>query len=97
MIKPLHDNVLVEPLSEETVSKKGIILTATPEENANTTKGVVVALGDGKIYKTDLQCAYAIQAGDIVYFKEYSGTSVTDSGGKTLKILSYEDIVAVQR
>ncbi|WP_036448639.1 co-chaperone GroES [Mycoplasmoides pirum] len=97
MIKPLHDNVLIEPLNDEIVSKKGIILTTNSEENTNTTKGVVVALGDGQIYKSDSKCNFEIQVGDVVFFKEYSGTNIVSEDGKNLKILSYEDIVAVQK
>lgn len=97
MIKPLHDNLLIEPLGDETVSKKGIIMSTNTEENNNTTKGRVVALGDGKNYKNDVTVNFAIQINDIVFFKEYSGTSIVDEDGKNYKILSYEDIVAVKK
>lgn len=95
MIKPLHDNILIEPLADEVVSKKGIILTTNTDDNTNTTKGTIVSLGDGFIYKKDLQTSFKVKVGDIVFFKEYSGTNVIGDDGKNYKVLAYEDIVAV--
>lgn len=96
MIKPLHDNVLIEPITDETVSKKGIIISVNNEENQNTTKGKVIALGDGVLYKKDnCKFNFAIAVGNIVFFKEYSGTTVVDEN-KTYKMLSYEDIVGIK-
>lgn len=96
MLKPLHDNVIVEPIEDTNRSKKGFILSASQEENSNSTKGVVVAIGDGKDYKNNVNCTYDIKVGDVVFFKEYSGTTVIDDE-KTYKVLSYEDIIAVSQ
>lgn len=96
MIKPLHDNILVEPIVEETVSDKGIILTTNHDENQNTTKGKIVALADGFLYKEDKQFRFQVNLGDVVYFKEYSGTTVVDDN-KTYKMLSYDEIVGIKK
>ncbi|WP_036498684.1 GroES family chaperonin [[Mycoplasma] testudinis] len=96
MIKPLHDNVLVEPLVEEKVSNKGIILSTNNDENQNTTKGKIVALADGFLYKENKQFNFDIKVGDIVYFKEYSGTTVVDDN-KSYKMLTYDEIVGIKK
>ncbi|WP_033160150.1 co-chaperone GroES [Mycoplasmoides alvi] len=97
MIRPLHDNILIKPLvEEEKISKKGIILSTNNDENSNTTKGVVVSLGDGLAYAKNTQVVFKVKVGDVIFFKEYSGTNIIDSDNKSYKILSYEDIVAVE-
>lgn len=99
MLKPLHDNVIVEVLSDERVSHKGIILKTGNDEERNGTRGKVVALSDGVHYKDKLHSEeenpidFAIKVGDIVYFKEYSGTNLVQ-GETTYKVLAYEDIIA---
>lgn len=95
-IKPLHDNVLVEVLSEEKTSKSGIITSIQNPDKATSTKGLVIALGDGMIYAKQQKVDYQISINDHVYFKEYSGTEIVVND-KTYKILSYEEIIGVIR
>ncbi|MES3496967.1 co-chaperone GroES [Mycoplasmoides gallisepticum] len=95
-IKPLHDNVLVEVLAEAKTSKLGIITTVQNPDKATSTKGLVIALGDGMIYAKQQKVDYQIKVNDHVYFKEYSGTEIVVND-KTYKILSYEEIIGVIR
>lgn len=92
MIKPLHDNILVELLSDDLISKKGILLS-TKKENENSVRGRVVALGDGKRVGSDKDVHFAVTIGDVVIFKDYSGTAVEIDDNR-YKIVAYEDVIA---
>ncbi|QZX48911.1 co-chaperone GroES [Mycoplasma sp. E35C] len=93
-IKPLHDNVLVEVLSEQKTSKLGIITSINEEDKSNSTKGKVVALGDGLVYSKQQQIEFKITINDVVYFKEYAGTTI-NVDDKTYKMLGYDEIIGV--
>ncbi|WP_027122009.1 co-chaperone GroES [[Mycoplasma] imitans] len=95
-IKPLHDNVLVEVLTEEKTSKLGIVISTHNPDKATSTKGKVVALGDGINYAKQQKVDFKINLNDLVYFKEYSGTEIVVND-KTYKILGYEEIIGVIR
>lgn len=91
-IKPLHDNLLVELLPDDVVSKKGILLS-TKKESENSVRGRVVALGDGKRVGSAEPVEFAVSVGDTVIFKEYSGTAIEFDDAK-FKVISYEDVIA---
>jgi chaperonin GroES len=87
-LKPLGNRVVVEPLSEEEVTKSGIILPDTVDKEKKA-EGKVVAIGDGeKITKLGLK------VGDTALFGKYAGEEVK-VGKIEYKILTDEDVLAV--
>jgi chaperonin 10 Kd subunit len=82
---PLEDHVIVKPLSEETTTKSGIIL---PESKEKSSKGQVVAVGDGKILENGSRAPVDVKVGDIVYFAKYSIDELEiDEEGQKVKYL----------
>ena len=70
-IKPLRDQVLIEPLKEE-VKRGGIILPDTVTKE-RPEQGKVIAVGEGKFVDGKLQKP-SVKKGDIVLFTKYAPT-----------------------
>ena len=86
-LKPLGDRIIVKPVTEEEVTKSGIVLPDTVEKEKKE-EGEVIAIGDGeKIAKLNLK------EGDRVIFGKYSGEEVTIDEVE-YKVLKEEDVLA---
>lgn len=92
MLKPLADRVLVKVEEEETKTMGGILLPDTAQKKSQ--KGVVVAVGSGKMTKEGKRLPLEVKEGDEVLFAKYSGTEIEDKGEKYL-LLSERDILAI--
>ncbi len=68
-IRPLHDRVIVKRLEEETKSAGGIVLTGAAAEKS--TRGEVVAVGNGRVLDNGDVRALEVKAGDTVLFGSY--------------------------
>ncbi|MFA6322832.1 MAG: co-chaperone GroES [Candidatus Buchananbacteria bacterium] len=87
-LRPLGNRIAVEPITEEEVTKSGIVLPDTVDKEKKA-EGKVVAIGDGeKIAKFNLK------VGDKVIFGKYAGEEVKVDK-VDYKILSDEDVLAV--
>ncbi|MFA5134251.1 MAG: co-chaperone GroES [Patescibacteria group bacterium] len=86
-LKPLGDRVIVKPVTDEEVTKSGIVLPDTVEKEKKE-EGEVIAVGDGeKISKLKLK------KGDKVIFGKYSGEEVTLDDVE-YKVLKEDDVLA---
>jgi chaperonin GroES len=92
MLKPLADRVLVKVEEEETKTMGGILLPDTAQKKSQ--KGVVVAVGSGKMTEEGKRLPLEVKEGDEVLFAKYSGTEIEDKGEKYL-LLSERDILAI--
>jgi chaperonin GroES len=92
-IRPLHDRVIVKREEEETRTAGGIVIpdTATKEKPI---RGVVIAIGTGKILDNGDVRAIAVKAGDKVLFGKYAGTEIKVDG-EDLLVLREEDLIGV--
>ena len=70
-LRPLHDNLLVKPISDEQATKAGIILPDTVNKE-RPEKGQVVAVGSGKTLDNGTKTELSVKVGDTVLFKKYS-------------------------
>ncbi|GAP74631.1 MULTISPECIES: co-chaperone GroES [Pseudoalteromonas] len=68
-IRPLHDRVIVKRLEEETKSAGGIVLTGSAAEKSS--RGEVVAVGNGRVLDSGEVRALEVKAGDTVLFGSY--------------------------
>ena len=92
MLKPLADRVLVKVEEEETKTMGGSLLPDTAQKKSQ--KGVVVAVGSGKMTEEGKRLPLEVKEGDEVLFAKYSGTEIEDKGEKYL-LLSERDILAI--
>ncbi|HAI73827.1 MAG TPA: co-chaperone GroES [Candidatus Moranbacteria bacterium] len=84
-VKPLGDNVLVEPQEAKKKTEQGIYL---PDDASGETpqEGKIIAIGDSKEIK--------VKKGQTVIFKRYGGTDIKINDKKYI-ILKNEDILAI--
>lgn len=92
-IKPLRDQVILEPITEEEKTKGGIILPDTAEKE-KPEQGKVIAVGPGRITRDGKTIPLSIKVGDKVLFTKYGPTEV-QIGNKEYLVVKEEDILAV--
>ena len=90
--KPLHDRLLLEPISAETKTKAGIIIPDTAQEKPM--QGKVVAVGKGKRLEDGRLQPLGVKVGDKVIYGKWSGTEVK-LDGQELLIMKESDIMGV--
>ncbi len=90
-MQPLGDRVLIRPLTEEEVSKGGIILPDTAKEKPQ--RGEVVAVGPGRLDENGKRVAMEVKVGDKVIYSKYAGSEIKE-GEEELLILRESDILA---
>ncbi|MDP3731138.1 MAG: co-chaperone GroES [bacterium] len=90
-IKPLRDQVLLEPIKEER-KKGGIILPETVQKE-RPEKAKVIAVGPGKVSDGKL-VPIDLKKGDVVLFTKY-GPNEIKIDEKEYLIAREEDILAV--
>ena len=81
-LEPLDDYVVVQPSDEETETRTGLILPASPETGCRT--GVVTAVGTE---------AAGIEPGDKVLFPKEAGFDVR-LGGAEVKVIRRNALIA---
>jgi len=89
-IKPLSDNILIQPLAE-TKLPSGILIPETAKEKPQ--EGKVVAVGPGRVEDGEL-IKPEVKKGDKVIYKKWGGNEVKVDG-KELLIVKAEDILAI--
>ena len=91
-LKPLGNNLVVEPIEEEQRTKVGIILPETAKEKPQ--KNVVLAVGPGRRLDNGQRQAIEVQVGDRVIHSKYGGTTIK-VGDHEVLILSEDDVLAI--
>ncbi len=91
-IRPLHDRVLVERLSEEERTKGGIIIPDTAKEKP--IQGKVIAVGKGKKTDDGKVVPVDVKEGDVILFSKYSGNEIKIDGKEYL-IMQESEILGI--
>lgn len=92
-LRPLHDRVIVERSEAESKSPGGIVLTGSAAEKS--TRGKVIAVGNGRILDNGEVRALDVQVGNTVLFNEGYGVKTEKIDGKEYLIMSESDILAI--
>lgn len=90
-IRPLDDRVVVEPIEAEEKTAGGIVLPDTAKEKPQ--RGVVVAVGPGKLLDSGERGELSVAVGDEVIYGKYGGSDI-EINGEEVKILRESDILA---
>ena len=91
-IKPLHEKVVVERMEADTKSAGGILIPDSAKEKPM--RGVVVAVGPGRVLENGDVKALEVKKGDKVLFGGYAGSEVKLEG-KDYLIVNESEIYAV--
>ena len=92
-IKPLSNNIFLEPVEEGKKTKSGIFIPETAEKNKPTT-GKIVAVGPGKLNDKGERVAPSLKVGDNVLFKQY-GMDEIEIEGKKYLVGNEDDVLAI--
>ena len=92
-IRPLHDRVIVKRLEVESTSAGGIVLTGGAAEKS--TRGEILAVGNGRILENGTVKPLDVKVGDVVIFNECYGVKKKKIDGQEVLILSEADLMAV--
>lgn len=92
-LRPLHDRVVIRRSEEETKTAGGIVLPGSAAEKPN--KGVIVAVGTGRVLDNGEVRPLAVKVGETVVFGPYSGSNTVKIDGEELLILGESEILAV--
>ena len=91
-IRPLNDRVLVKRVAEETKTKGGLYIPDSAKEKP--ARGIVVAVGNGKLDDSGNRHPVAVSVDDEVLFGKYAGTEIKLDGEDHM-ILGENDILGV--
>ena len=91
-VKPLADNILIEPIEKEEKTASGIVIPDTAKEKPQ--EGKVVAVGPGRFSESGQMIKPGVSVGDKVIYKKWGGNEVKIKGQEYL-IVKEEDILAV--
>lgn len=92
-IRPLHDRVIIKRKEVESKSAGGIVLTGSAA--GKSTRGEVLAVGNGRILENGSVQALDVKVGDIVIFNEGYGVKTEKIDNEEVLILSENDILAI--
>jgi len=92
-IRPLHDRIILKRTEQETKSAGGIVLTGSAAEKS--TRGEVIAVGNGRILDNGEVRPLEVKVGDTVIFSEGYGLKTEKIDGEEVLILSESDILAI--
>ena len=91
-VRPLADNLLLEPTLREEATRSGIVLPDTANKE-RPEQGTVIAVGPGRLHEGKLQ-PMSVKVGDRVLFKKYGPDEIKVDEKKFL-ILGESDVLAV--
>jgi chaperonin GroES len=91
-LKPLFDNVVIEHVEQEEMTRGGVYLPDTAKEKPQ--EGVIRAVGPGRITDKGSVVEMHVKAGDRVLYRKYSGSEVKIDGTEYL-IIPEKDILAI--
>ena len=90
-LKPLGDRLIVRAIEEEEKTASGIVLPDTAKEKPQ--KGMIVAIGDGKLDENGKRIPLEVKEGDEVLYSKYGGTEIKIDG-EDLLVLRESDVLA---
>jgi len=91
-VKPLYDRILVKRVEEEMKTAGGLYIPDTAKEKPQ--KGLVVAVGNGKVQEDGSLRKLDVKEGDKILFSKYSGNEIKIDGVEHL-ILREDDVLAI--
>ena len=91
-VRPLYDRILVKRVEDQTRSAGGLFLPESATEKQS--RGVVLAVGQGRLRKDGTVSPLAVKEGDTVVFGKYAGTEIRLDGEERL-VMREDDVFGV--
>ena len=95
-LTPVQDNIIIKiPVVEkEQVTKSGIVITGAAAQQDLPEKGIVVAVGPGRLLSNGILVESKIEVGTEVIFSKFAGIKISDNEEEFL-IVKENDILAI--
>lgn len=93
MLQPLNDGVVVKVTKTDGKTKGGL-LTVPGTDMERSARGVVSAVGPGRLLSTGVRVASDVKAGDTVVYNKHAGVELKEDG-EDLVVLVETDLLAV--
>ena len=87
--RPLHNNVLVKRIEEQTKTSGGLFIPDSAKQETQT--GVIMATGSGLRNDKGELIPLSVKIGDTIFFGKYAGTKADDK----LVVIKEEDILGI--
>lgn len=94
-VRPLSDYIIVKPLTDEMVTKSGIVLPDTIDKE-KAEKGEVVFVGPGKQLDNGQVAPMNVSVGNKVMFKKYAPDEIKIDGLEYLVIRESDVILIIE-
>jgi chaperonin GroES len=91
-VKPLGDRVVVRRAASEEKTSGGILLPDSAKDKPQ--RGVVLAIGNGRLLKDGSRRGLQVKEGDKVLFTSWAGDEFKEKEGHIL-LMREEDILAI--
>jgi chaperonin GroES len=91
-LKPIKDNVVIEKVEAENVTKSGIVIPDNVKDKPAI--GKVVAIGPGRVLENGSIIVPEVKVGDKVYYSKYSGSEIK-LDEKSYIIISESNILTI--
>lgn len=91
-VRPLNDRILVKRVAEEEKTAGGLFIPDSAKEKP--ARGLVVAVGNGKLDDKGNRVALAVKAGETVLFGKYAGNEIKLDGEEHI-IMREDDILGI--
>ncbi len=92
-LKPLGDHIIVKPLTNEEVTKAGIVLPSTVDKD-RPERGEVIAVGPGRVLDNGSRGPMDVAVGQKVVFKKYAPEEIKIESENYL-VISVSEIIAI--
>lgn len=95
IINPTQDNIVIKlpRVEKEQTTKSGIVITNTTKQDMPE-RGIVAAVGTGRMLANGTVIKPEVKAGDEVLFNKFAGTKIT-SGEDEFLLIKENDILAI--
>lgn len=90
----LYDHILVEPMSLDGIDEDGLVRPRGYDDKPEL--GIVMRIGEGRIFDDGTVVPLKVKEGDIVYFNKYSSVKVRINT-KDYLIIREDDIQGYKR
>ena len=96
-LEPINDNVVVKlPVVEKELRTDSGIVLGTNNGGSKPDRGVVVAVGEGRLTAAGETIPLKVKAGDEVIFNRFAGTEIIQGDDKYLVLKEIDILVKVK-
>lgn len=93
ILKPLGDHIIVKPLSNEEVTKAGIVIPDTVDKD-RPERGEVIAVGPGRVLDNGSRSPMEVSVGQKVVFKKYAPEEIK-LDGQSFLVINISEVIAI--